>query len=101
MRKLFTLLSLCVCSLTSFAYDSATEAGQKTFMEDLQSVIKNNSNILGYLYWDPIMVDQQVNGSWIKDCWAEIQTSGVWYENGNTALSSQLSALCFRGYQRS
>lgn len=65
------------------AYDEATESGQKSFIQELQSVVKGNDHILGYLYWDPVMVEQQVDGSWIKSTWAMKKSDGVWYEDGN------------------
>ncbi|MBR2185561.1 MAG: glycosyl hydrolase 53 family protein [Prevotella sp.] len=69
--------------LNGSAYNEATEAGQESFMQELHDVIKSNSNILGYLYWDPVMVEQKVNNSWIKSTWAFKKSGNKWYENGN------------------
>ena len=69
--------------LNGTSYNEATEAGQKSFMQELQTVIKNNSHILGYLYWDPVMVEQKVKNSWIKSTWAFKKSGTKWYEDGN------------------
>jgi len=69
--------------LNGTAYNEATKAGQKTFMQELQAVVKGNDHILGYLYWDPVMVEQQVNSSWIKTTWAMKKSGNTWYEDGN------------------
>jgi hypothetical protein len=52
-------------------------------MQELQTVIKSNSHILGYLYWDPVMIEQKVNNSWIKPTWAFKKSGNKWYEDGN------------------
>lgn len=67
------------------SYNEASEAGQKAFMQALHKAIDQDDNIIGYLYWDPIFVDQQVNGSWIKSCWAEKYSGSgtTWWEDGN------------------
>lgn len=57
--------------LNGSVYNEATEAGQKVFMQELHDVIRSNTHILGYLYWDPVMVEQKVNGSWIKTGWVQ------------------------------
>jgi arabinogalactan endo-1,4-beta-galactosidase len=69
--------------LNGTSYNEATEAVQKSFMQELQTVIKNNSHILGYLYWDPVMVEQKVRNSWIKSTWAFEKSGNKWYEDGN------------------
>ncbi len=69
--------------LNGTPYNEATEAGQKSFMQELQAVIKSNSHILGYLYWDPVMIEQKVNNSWIKPTWAFKKSGNKWYEDGN------------------
>ena len=69
--------------LNGTSYNEASEAGQKSFMQELQTVIKNNSHILGYLYWDPVMVEQKVKNSWIKSTWAFKKSGTKWYEDGN------------------
>ena len=65
------------------SYNEATEEGQRDFMCALHDAIASDENILGYMYWDPIFVDQQVNGTWIKTCWAERQDGSNWWEDGN------------------
>ncbi len=69
------------------AYNEASEDGQAAFMKELHEAIETDKNIVGYMYWDPIFVDQLYPGSdwWIKTCWAEKYSSddGKWYENGN------------------
>lgn len=65
------------------SYNEATPEGQKSFMEALHTALASDENILGYLYWDPIFVDQKVNGKWIGTCWAEKYSgSGTtwWYD---------------------
>ncbi len=67
------------------SYNEASEVGQRNFLCDLHDKIASDSQILGYMYWDPIFVDQQVGGSWIKSCWAEKYDAGYnkWWEDGN------------------
>ena len=72
------------------AYNEASEAGQKSFMQELQTVIKGNDHILGYLYWDPLMVDQQVNSSWIETTWAFKKSGGNWWQDGNVVSNTTL-----------
>lgn len=76
--------------LNGSVYNEATEAGQKAFMQELQSVISNNTHILGYLYWDPIMVEQKVNGSWIKTGWVQggdnLVGNTTWFDYNGKAL---------------
>ena len=76
--------------LNGSAYNEATAAGQKAFMQELQSVIRNNTHILGYLYWDPVMVEQKVNGSWIKTGWVQGGENQVgnttWFDYNGKAL---------------
>ena len=73
-------------------YNEASEDGQAAFMKELHDAIATDDNILGYMYWDPIFVDQKVNGWWIKTCWAE-QYSGsgdTWWEAGNIISNTTL-----------
>lgn len=67
------------------SYNEASENGQRDFLCDLHDKIASDDNILGYMYWDPIFIDQSVNGSWIKSCWAEKYdpTYSQWWEDGN------------------
>ena len=73
-------------------YDEASEAGQEAFIKALHEALDQDDNILGYMYWDPIFVDQQVNGYWIKPCWAEKYSgSGTeWWESGNVISNTTL-----------
>ena len=73
-------------------YDEASEAGQEAFIKALHEALDEDDNILGYMYWDPIFVDQQVNGYWIKPCWAEKYSgSGTeWWESGNVISNTTL-----------
>ncbi len=70
--------------LNGTPYNEATQAGQKAFIEELQSVVKANNHILGYLYWDPVMVEQKVGDSWIQTTWAMKKSGGQWWQDGNT-----------------
>ncbi len=76
--------------LNGTAYNEASQGGQKAFIEELQTVVKGNEHILGYLYWDPVMVEQQVNGSWIKTGWVaggENQVGNTtWFDYTGKAL---------------
>ena len=74
------------------AYNEATEDGQAAFMSDLHSAMATDANILGYMYWDPIFVDQYVSGSWIKTCWAEKYSGSgtTWWEDGNVISNTTL-----------
>ncbi len=68
------------------SYNEATPNGQRDFMCALHDAIASDTAILGYMYWDPIFVDQRVNGSWIKSCWAEKRdpsNTNQWWEDGN------------------
>ena len=69
-------------ALNGKAYNEASRDGQKTFMQELQTVIKTNSSLKGYYYWDPLMVEQKVNGEWIKTGWVKDGENVV----GNTTL---------------
>lgn len=66
-------------------YNEATPNGQRDFMCALHDAIASDTAILGYLYWDPIFVDQKVNGSWIESCWAEKYDASYnkWWQDGN------------------
>lgn len=72
------------------AYNEATQAGQKSFMQELNDVVSNNNSILGYLYWDPVMVEQQVNGNWIPTGWVQGGDNQVgnttWFDYTGKAL---------------
>ena len=61
-------------------------------MKELHEALATDENILGYMYWDPIFVDQQVNGTWIKTCWAEKydSSSDKWWEDGNVISNTTL-----------
>jgi len=74
------------------AYNEATEAGQEAFIKALHEALDTDDNILGYMYWDPIFVDQQVGGQWIKTCWAEKYDAGydTWWEDGNVISNTTL-----------
>lgn len=76
--------------LNGTPYNEATKQGQKTFIQELQSVVKQNDHILGYLYWDPIMIDQQVNGNWIETAWAYRYDSSydTWWQDGNVVSNT-------------
>lgn len=71
-------------------YNEASEAGQKAFMQEVQQVVKGNDHILGYLYWDPVMVEQKVGGSWIKTGWVAGGDNQVgnttWFDYNGKAL---------------
>ena len=71
------------------AYDEASVEGQKRFMQEFQNVVKGNSHILGYIYWDPIMVDQYVGGKWIETAWAmKKNDKGEWWQDGNVVSNT-------------
>lgn len=74
--------------LNGTPYNEATKEGQKAFMHELQTVIKQNAHILGYLYWDPVMVDQKVGGTWIETAWAQRKSDGNWYQDGNVVSNT-------------
>ena len=61
-------------------------------MHALHEAIKTDTNIIGYMYWDPIFVDQKVNGAWIKTCWAEKYSGSgtTWWEDGNVISNTTL-----------
>lgn len=73
------------------AYNEASPEGQKKFIQDINAICDDPENhILGYLYWDPVMVEQQVNGSWIKTGWVENGANEVgnttWFDYEGKAL---------------
>ena len=68
--------------LNGTPYNEASREGQKAFIQELHTVVKANKSILGYYYWDPVMVEQKVNGSWIKTGWVDGDENVV----GNTTL---------------
>lgn len=70
------------------SYNEATEAGQESFMRALHAAIASDENIIGYLYWDPIFVDQKVNNVWIQSCWAERKSGNNWYQDGNVVSNT-------------
>ena len=74
--------------LNGTPYNEASEAGQKSFMQEVNAVVKGNDHILGYLYWDPVMVDQKVNGSWIETAWAYRQDGSNWWQDGNVVSNT-------------
>lgn len=74
--------------LNGTPYNEVSKEGQKAFMEEVQDVVENNEHILGYLYWDPIMVDQQVDGSWIETAWAYRQDGTNWWQDGNVVSNT-------------
>ena len=75
-------------------YNEASEDGQAAFMHQMHEALSQDDNILGYMYWDPILVDQLYpNASWwIKTCWAEKYSTNdsQWYENGNVVSNTTL-----------
>lgn len=75
-------------------YNEASEDGQTAFMHQMHEALKQDNNILGYMYWDPIFVDQLYPGAtwWIKTCWAEKYSTSdsKWYENGNVISNTTL-----------
>ena len=73
-------------------YDEATKDGQEAFIKELHEALDQDDNILGYMYWDPIFVDQYVNGAWIKTCWAEKYSGSgtTWWEDGNVISNTTL-----------
>ncbi len=73
-------------------YNEATEAGQETFIKALHDALDNDKKIVGYMYWDPIFVDQKVNGSWTEVCWAEKYdaTYNRWWQDGNIISNTTL-----------
>ena len=80
------------------SYNEASEDGQAAFMHELHEAIASDTNILGYMYWDPIFVDQKVNNAWIKTCWAERYdaTYDTWWEDGN--VISNTTWFDYSGY---
>lgn len=77
---------------TNGSYKEATAEGQRDFLCALHDAIASDTAILGYMYWDPIFVDQKVNGSWIKSCWAEKYDPSYnkWWEDGNVVSNTTL-----------
>ena len=67
------------------SYNEATPNGQRDFMCALHDAIASDTAILGYMYWDPIYVDQKVSGRWIETCWTEKYdaTYNKWWQDGN------------------
>lgn len=76
--------------LNGTPYNEASRDGQKSFMLELQDVIKSSGNIIGYLYWDPVMIEQQVEGSWIPTGWVQGEGNAVgnttWFDYEGHAL---------------
>lgn len=76
--------------LNGTPYNEATRQGQKSFMKELQTTIKNNEHLLGYLYWDPVMVEQRVGTSWIKTGWvaggSNVVGNTTWFDYEGKAL---------------
>lgn len=80
------------------SYNEATEAGQESFIHALHEAIKTDDNIIGYLYWDPIFVDQKVSGKWTEVCWAEKYDAAytTWWQDGN--IISNTTLFNYTGY---
>ena len=78
--------------LNGSQYNEASEAGQEAFIKELHEALKTDENIIGYMYWDPIFVDQLVDGTWIKTCWAEEYSGSgdTWWEKGNVISNTTL-----------
>ena len=74
--------------LNGTPYNEASKEGQKSFMQEVNAVVKGNSHILGYLYWDPIMVDQKVGGRWIETAWAMKYDGSKWWQDGNVVSNT-------------
>ena len=74
--------------LNGTPYNEASKSGQKRFMQEVQNVIKGNDHIIGYLYWDPMMIDQEVNSSWIETTWAFKKSGGNWWQDGNVVSNT-------------
>lgn len=74
------------------SYNEASEAGQEAFIKSLHEALESDENILGYMYWDPVFVDQKVSGSWTEVCWAEKYDSGydTWWQDGNIISNTTL-----------
>ena len=76
------------------AYNEASEGGQKAFIHALHEAIKTDSNIVGYMYWDPIFVDQLHSGAtwWNNICWAEKYSGSgtTWWNDGNVISNTTL-----------
>ena len=72
------------------SYNEATPEGQRRFIEQLHSVIDADEHILGYLYWDPILVEQQRDGEWLPIGWVEDGNNDVgnttWFDYEGKAL---------------
>lgn len=73
-------------------YNEASEAGQEAFIRELHAALTKDPNVLGYMYWDPVFVDQKVGGSWTEVCWAEKYDSeyNAWWQNGNIISNTTL-----------
>ncbi|MBQ7632226.1 MAG: glycosyl hydrolase 53 family protein [Paludibacteraceae bacterium] len=73
-------------------YNEASQTGQEKFMRELHAAMKTDANILGYMYWDPIFVDQKVDGYWIESCWAEKYSGSgdEWWTDGNVISNTTL-----------
>lgn len=80
------------------SYNEATEAGQESFIHSLHEAIKSDDNIIGYLYWDPVFVDQKVNNKWTEVCWAEKYDAAytTWWQDGN--IISNTTYFNYTGY---
>ena len=77
---------------TNGCYAEATETGQESFIRELHTALRTDENILGYMYWDPIFVDQQVGGYWAETCWAEKYSGSgtTWWNDGNVISNTTL-----------
>lgn len=74
--------------LNGSAYNEASTSGQVSFMQDLQAKVDADDNIIGYLYWDPIFIDQKVNGTWMNVGWAEKKSGSSWYVQSNSVSNT-------------
>ena len=72
------------------SYNEATPEGQRRFIEQMHSVIDADEHILGYLYWDPILVEQKHDGQWLPIGWVDDGNNDVgnttWFDYEGKAL---------------
>ena len=74
-------------------YNEASEAGQEAFIKSLHEALAKDENIVGYLYWDPVFVDQKLPANyWTEVCWAEKydESAGKWWQDGNVISNTTL-----------
>jgi len=76
------------------SYNEASEDGQKAFIHALHEAIQTDTNIVGYMYWDPIFVDQKHGNEnwWNNVCWAEKYSGSgtTWWNDGNVISNTTL-----------